>query len=91
DRDEQACLRGFADEGYFEHYYGFSKPAEDCNPRGAFCEDHNLCDGNLSPKSLGIYRESPKFYRGSRNTFSSRIFRGNLLGFGEICEQADVT
>ncbi|MCI60085.1 hypothetical protein A2U01_0081340, partial [Trifolium medium] len=28
-------------------YYGSSRPAEGCDPRGALCEDRNLCDGNL--------------------------------------------
>ncbi|MCI24644.1 hypothetical protein A2U01_0045829 [Trifolium medium] len=28
-------------------YYGSSVPAEDCDPRGEFCEDRNLRDGNF--------------------------------------------
>ncbi|MCI49871.1 hypothetical protein A2U01_0071115 [Trifolium medium] len=31
------------------------------------------------------------FFRGFRFTFLLRIFRGDLLGFGEIREQTDVT
>ncbi|MCI29759.1 hypothetical protein A2U01_0050968, partial [Trifolium medium] len=34
---------------------------------------------------------SSNFRRGFRVTLSLRIFRGDFLGFGEICEQADVT